>query len=103
MPADDLEGVEVEGGVPKDFPEVAVGILEVSRVDAPGPVVRFVGDGCSGCSGLFEDLVDLGARGDRVPDAELAGLRRDEWDKGVFGELGAGIYRQHQPTVEMEH
>jgi hypothetical protein len=31
---------EVERGVPDDLPQVAVGILEVSRVDAPRPVVR---------------------------------------------------------------
>ena len=31
---------EVECGVRDDLPEVAVGILEVSRVDAPRPVVR---------------------------------------------------------------
>ena len=31
---------EVERGVPDDLPEVAVGILEVSGVDAPRPVVR---------------------------------------------------------------
>src|SRR5258708_38456785 len=36
---------EVERGVPDDLPEVAVGILEVSRVDAPWPLVTLVRDG----------------------------------------------------------
>ena len=33
----------VERGIPKDLPEVPVGILEVARVDAPGSVVRWLG------------------------------------------------------------
>src|ERR1700722_18482777 len=94
---------EIERGVPDDLPEVAVGILEVSRVDAPGPVVRWVGDGCSGRLGLRDDLVDLGPAGHHMPDAELAGLRRGQGDQGVFGQLGARIYRQHEPAVEVEH
>lgn len=38
-----------------------------------------------------------------MTDAELAGLCRGQWDQGVFGELGARIYRQHEPAVEVEH
>src|SRR6185312_17166002 len=53
--------------------------------------------------GLCDDFVDLGPAGHRVPDAELAGLRLGQRDDGVFGELRARIYRQHEPAVEVEH
>jgi hypothetical protein len=57
----------VEGGVPQNVREVAVGISEVSRVDTPPPVMSSVGDRCSGCFGPRDDLIDLGAAGDCVP------------------------------------
>ena len=33
----------------------------------------------------------------------MPGLRRDQRDDGVCGELGARIHRQHEPAVEVEH
>ena len=65
---------DVERWVPDDLPEVAVWVVEVPRVDAPGPVVGGVDDGRPGCLGLFDDVVDFVPAGHHVPDAELAGL-----------------------------
>jgi hypothetical protein len=65
--------------------------------------MRWVGDGCSSGFSLRDDLVDFRPAGHQVPNAELAGLGRGQRDQGVFGELGARIYREHEPAVEVEH
>src|ERR1700759_42244 len=88
---------EVESRVPDDLPEVAVGVLEVARINAPRPVVGRVGDGGPGRPGLGDDLVDLGPAVDYVPDAELSGSPCGQRNESVLGQLGAGIDRQHEP------
>ena len=93
----------INRGVPDDLPKVAVGILEVSRVDAPRPLVRWVGDDRSGCFGARDDIVHLGSAGHDMADTELARLGWGQRDHGVFGEFGAWVGRKHESSVQMEH
>jgi hypothetical protein len=55
---------------------MSVKVAEVARVDAPGAVVRLVGNGGAGCLGSGEERVNVGSAPDDVAEAELAALRR---------------------------
>jgi hypothetical protein len=81
---------------------MSVGVAEVARVDAPGAVVRLVGNGGAGCLGLREERVNVGSAPDDVAEAELAALRRPLRDPGLLGELAARVESENQAAVESE-
>src|ERR1700728_13303 len=89
--------------VVENLPEVPVGIAKVAGVDPPGTVVRLVGERGSSGLGLGEQGVDLGLARDRVPDTDLAALRRTERDLRVLRQLGPGVETQDQSAPELEH
>jgi hypothetical protein len=88
-------------GVPDDFPEVAVGVVEVAGIDPPGPVVR-LGDRGAGELRPAEQLVDLLPALHELTEAERACLRREEVDFGVQRKVAAGVQAEDQAVVELE-
>ena len=60
-----------EGGVEYDLPEMAVGILEISRVTAPKRLSCGLDEACAGADGLLHHLIDLLLAADVVADREF--------------------------------
>src|SRR6266498_5382633 len=95
--------LKVEGGVPQDLPEVAVGVAEIARVDAPGTVVRWRGQRRSGRFGLGEQRIHRSLVSDRVADAELAAVGGAWLDRRVLCQLRARPHGKDEAVLQLEH
>jgi hypothetical protein len=93
----------VSAGVPDHFPEVAVRISEVSRVDPPRSIARLLRQRRPRRDRYGEDRIDLLAAGDEVADAELPAPRRVERRTRIGRQVVTSVERECQSLRELEH
>ena len=88
--------------IPGDFPQMAIGVLEIAGIAAPERLLGRLDDDRPGLPGLFHDLIDLGFRRHIVAQAERRCTRRSRGQARILGKARARIERELETALQVE-